>query len=78
MWVQITCSYIFMNIFCSKMSIYFLQTSKDSPLNSTLGVLILFNSYKQILSYDRAKLKKVGDFYALTWLIFTGPATFMH
>ena len=42
-------------------------------LNSTLGILILFNLYKQILSYDRAKLKKVGYFYALTWLIFTGP-----
>ena len=39
-------------------------------------VLILFNSYKRIISYDRAKLKKVGDFYALTWLIFAGLVTF--
>ena len=35
-------------------------------------VLIL---YKQIISYDRTKLKKVGDFYVLTWLIFAGPVT---
>ena len=40
-------------------------------------VLILFNSYKWIISYDRAKLKKVGDFYALTWLIFAGLVTLM-
>ena len=39
-------------------------------------VSILFYSYKPIISYDRAKLKKVGDFYVLTWLIFTGPVTF--
>ena len=38
-------------------------------------VLILFNSYKQIFSYDRAKLKKVDNFYVLTWLIFAGPVT---
>ena len=30
-------------------------------------VSILFDSYKRNISYDRAKLKKVGDFYALTW-----------
>ena len=40
-------------------------------------VLILFDSYKQNISYDRAKLKKVGDFYALTWLIFAGLVTFL-
>ena len=28
-----------------------------------------------ILSYDRVKLEKVGDFYAPTWLIFAGPVT---
>ena len=76
-WVQITPSYIFMNIFHSEMRIYFLLTSEESPLHSTLGILILFNSYKQILSYDSAKLKKVGDFYVLTWLIFTGPVTYV-
>ena len=65
-----------MNIFCSEVSIHFLSTSEDSPLNSTLAALILFGSYKRIISYDRAKLKKVGDFYALTWLIFTGPVTY--
>ena len=41
-------------------------------------VLMLFNSYKQIISYDRAKLKNVGDFYVLTWLIFTGPVTYVY
>ena len=32
--------------------------------------------YKQFVSYDRAKMEKIGDFFALTWLIFTGPITF--
>ena len=49
---------------------------QDSPLNSTSMVLSLFNLYKQIISYNRAKLKKVGDFYALTWLIFAGLVTY--
>ena len=40
-------------------------------------VLILFSSYKRIISYDRAKLKKVGEFSALTWLIFSGPVTYI-
>ena len=39
--------------------------------------LSLFKSYKRIISYDREKLKKVGDFYALTWLIFTGQVTYV-
>ena len=34
------------------------------------------NFAKQIISYDRAKLKKVGDFYVPTWSIFTGPVTY--
>ena len=38
-------------------------------------VLILFDSYQRNIRYDRAKLKKVGNFYALTWLIFAGPVT---
>ena len=38
-------------------------------------VLILFDSYKRNISYDKANLKKVGDFYVLTWLIFAGPVT---
>ena len=58
------------------MSMQFLLTSEDFPLNSTLVIVILFNSYKRIISYDRAKLKKVDDFYALTWLIFAGPVTY--
>ena len=39
-------------------------------------VLISFDSYKRNMSYDKAKLKKVGNFYALTWLIFAGPVTY--
>ena len=39
-------------------------------------VLILLDSCKQNISYDRANLKKVSDFYALTWLIFAGPVTY--
>ena len=39
-------------------------------------ILILLDSCKRIISYDRAKLKKVGDFYALTWLIFAGLITY--
>ena len=58
------------------MSMYFLQTSEDSPLNSTSMALFLFNLYKRIISYDRAKLKKVGGFDAHTWLIFAGPVTY--
>ena len=58
------------------MSMHFLLTSEDSPLNSASVVLILFNLYQQIMSYNRTKLKKVGNFYALTWLIFAGPVTF--
>ena len=59
-----------------EMSMHFLSTSEDSPLNSTSMVLILFNSYKWIISYDRANLKKVGNFYVLTWLNFAGLVTF--
>ena len=60
MLVQITPSYIFIHIFHSEMSIHFLWTSEDSPLNSTLAVLILFNSYKRILSYSvwQSKVEK--------------------
>ena len=56
---------------------HFLLISEDSLLNSTSMVVILFDSYKRNTSYDRAKLKKVGDFYALRWLIFTGPVTYV-
>ena len=31
-----------------------------------------------MISYDRAKFEKVGDFFALTWLIFAGPVTFIE
>ena len=39
-------------------------------------VLILFDSYKRNIGYDRAKLKKVGNLYVLTWLIYVGPVTY--
>ena len=39
-------------------------------------VLILFNLYKPIVSYDRTKMKKVGSIFAPTWLIFAGPVTY--
>ena len=39
-------------------------------------VLILFDLYKQITAYEKAKLKKVGNFYVLTWLIFVGLVTY--
>ena len=38
---------------------------------------ILFCYYKQFVSYERAKTKKVSDFFALTWLIFAGPVTYV-
>ena len=37
---------------------------------------ILLHLYKQSVSYDRAKTEKMGDFFALTWLIFAGPVTY--
>ena len=74
--MQITPSYIFMTIFRSKISIHFLSTSKDFPLNSTSIVLILFNSYKQIISYDRVKLKN-RRFFCVHMVDFAGQVTFV-
>ena len=53
-----------MNIFSFKSSIYFLWISEDSPLNFPVEEFILFNLLKRIVSYDRANMKKVGNFYA--------------
>ena len=36
---------------------------------------ILLCLYKQFISYDRAKTEKIGNFFALTWLIFAAPVT---
>ena len=58
------------------MTMHFLLASEDSSLHSTLVVLIMFNLYKRIINYDRAKLKKVGSFYVRIWLIFAGPVTY--
>ena len=33
---------------------------------------ILLCLYKQFVSYDRAKMEKIGNFFAFTWLIFAG------
>ena len=41
-------------------------------------VLSLFNSCKWIISYGEVNLKKVDDFYVLTWLIFAGPVTYTY
>ena len=38
--------------------------------------VILLCLYKQFVSYDREKTEKIGDFFALTWLIFAGPVTY--
>ena len=38
---------------------------------------ILLCLYKQFVSYGRAKTEKIGDFLALTWLIFAGPVTYV-
>ena len=35
---------------------------ENSPLNSALIIKILFHKYKQIVSYDRAKLKNYEIF----------------
>ena len=70
MWTQITTSHVFMNIFSFKRDMYLLS------VNFFL-VLIVFNLYKQIISYGRAELKKVGEFYVLTRLILAGPVTFV-
>ena len=37
---------------------------------------ILLCLYKPFVSYDRTKMKKIGDFFVLTWLIVAGPVTY--
>ena len=37
---------------------------------------ILLRLYKQFVSYDRAD-GKIGDFFALTWLIFAGLVAYV-
>ena len=49
---------------------------KDAPLNSAFVVENLCGYFKHTINYDKIKLKKVGNFYATTWLIFAGPVTF--
>ena len=51
---------------------------EESPLNSAVVTEILLCLYKQFVSYDRAKTEKIGDFFALTWLIFAGPVTYNY
>ena len=38
---------------------------------------ILLCLYKHFIGYDRAKTEKIGNFFALTWLIFAGLVTFI-
>ena len=64
-----------MNIFSSERSNRMLLASKDSPLNSAFVVGNQCGQFKCTINYDKTKLKK-GNFYATTWLIFTGPVTY--
>ena len=57
-WVQITPSYIIINVSSSKWNISILSALKDSPLNSAFVVKILCYYFKQIVSYKKTKLKK--------------------
>ena len=68
--------YIFANIFSSECDSPLPSISEESPLNSAVVTEILLCSYKQFVSYDRAKTEKNRRFFALTWLIFVGPVTF--
>ena len=56
----------------------FPSISKESPLNSAVVAEILLCLYKPFVSYDRAKTEKIGNFFVLTWLIFTGPVTYIY
>ena len=49
---------------------------KDSPLNSAFVVENLCGYFKRTINYDKTKLKKLGNFYTTTWLIFAGPVTY--
>ena len=65
-------SYIVMNIFHSKMSIYVLPVN----INSTLVILIFFNLCKQIISYE-SKVKKSRQFLCAHMVDFAGPVTYV-
>ena len=45
-------------------------------LNCAVVMEILLCLYKQFISYDRAKMEKIGNFFALTWLIIAGLVTY--
>ena len=51
---------------------------KDSPLNSAFVVENLCGEFKRTINYDKTKLKKLGNFYATTWLIFAGLVTYNY
>ena len=65
-----------MNIFSSKRSSRMLLVLKDTPLNSAFVIENLCGWFKLTINYDKTKLKKLGNFYATTWLIFAGPVTY--
>ena len=46
----------------------FLSNSDDSPFNFALMIKNLFYLHKQIICYDRAKLKKFTDFYVTIYV----------
>ena len=49
---------------------------KDSPLDSAFVVENLCGLFKCTINYDKTYLKKLGNFYATTWLNFAGPVTY--
>ena len=49
---------------------------KDSPLNSACVVENLYCYFKQIISYEKMKLKN-KEFYATRWFIFAGPVVLL-
>ena len=68
-----------MNIFHSEISMHALPVNFERFSNKFyINGINFFNSHKQIKSYDRANLKKVGNFYVPTWLIFAGQVTYIY
>ena len=49
---------------------------EDSPLNYAFVVANLCGEFKRTISYDKTKLKKLGNFYITTWLNFAGLVTY--
>ena len=48
---------------------------KGSPVNPAFVVENLCGEFKRTINYDKTELKKLGNFYATTRLIFAGLVT---